>query len=141
MGSPKIRVGQWYSGGVGFEKVVWQCETQGWQCSRRHQTEQVRERKETGKRERETACKERERENGKRKSKVMIWIEERKLRDLNFLGLKMLFSDVSNINSYPNFIGLKYQPWYWWGISEIRDTFSWWSPPAWLATMTTTNAA
>ena len=63
--------------------------------------------------EKETTCKERERENRKRESKVMIWIEERKWRDLNFLELKLLFSYVSNINSYPNFIGLKYQLGCW----------------------------
>ena len=34
MGSPKIRVGQWYSGGVGFEKVVRQCERQRCNCAR-----------------------------------------------------------------------------------------------------------
>ena len=99
MGSLDIRVGQWYSSGVGFEEVVWQCER--WRCG--HARLRVGKHdgaKQSGWENAKRPGRERERESGKGESKVMIWTEERnerkerKWQDVNFLGLKLLFSDV-----------------------------------------------
>ena len=84
MGCPNMRVGQCYSDGVRFEKVVRQCKRQRCGCVRLRLAMRTvapdgaseRTQRDREERERETTCKERERERERermgRESKVMI---------------------------------------------------------------------